>query len=79
VNGGIESAAVTRGASIAVGERRVALPAGDYETDVGHASYDVWPDGSGFLMLKPVDADDRPVFVHNWGRALREKLAPRGK
>jgi hypothetical protein len=37
----------------------------------------VWPDGGGFLMLKPVGADARPVLVHNWGRTLHEKLAVR--
>jgi eukaryotic-like serine/threonine-protein kinase len=73
--GGLESAAVTRGATITVGERRVALPPADYMDDITHASYDVWPDGSGFLMVKSVSADDRPILVHNWGRTLREKFA----
>ena len=73
--GGVESAAVTRGATITVGDRRLALPPADYLDDITHASYDVWPDGSGFLMVKPVVGDDRPILVHNWGRTLREKLA----
>jgi hypothetical protein len=42
---------------------------------VTHASYDLWPDGSGFLMVKPDGGDTRPVLVHNWGRELRERLA----
>jgi serine/threonine-protein kinase len=75
LTGGIESAAVTRGATFVVGERRATIPPGDFLYDVTHASYDVWPDGSGFLMVKPVGGDDRPILVHNWGRGLREKLA----
>jgi hypothetical protein len=51
------------------------LPPADYLTDVTHTSYDVWPDGSGFLMVKPIGGDTRPVLVHNWGRELRERLA----
>ena len=73
--GGIESAAVTRRATLLVGERRTLLPPADYLTDVTHTSYDVWPDGNGFLMVKPAGADARPILVHNWGRSLREKLA----
>ena len=70
----LESAAVTPGTPFVVGERRAVLPSADYLNDITHASYDVWPDGSGFLMVKPVGADDRPILVHNWGRGLREKL-----
>ncbi len=73
--GGLESAVVTRGATITFGDRRAALPPADYLDDITHASYDVWPDGSGFLMVKPVGGDDRPILVHNWGRLLREKFA----
>jgi Tol biopolymer transport system component len=75
LDGGIESAIVTPGTPFVVGERRAVLSASDYLSDVTHASYDIWPDGSGFLMVKPVGGDDRPILVHNWGRALREKLA----
>jgi Tol biopolymer transport system component len=73
--GGVESAAVTRGALITLGERRELLPPSDFLNDVTHASYDLWPDGNGFLMVKPAGADARPILVHNWGRSLREKLA----
>ena len=79
LTGGIESAAVTRGTTFTVGERRSILSPADYLSDVTHASYDVWPDGSGFLMVKPVGAEDRPILVHNWGRVLREKLTPGAK
>jgi hypothetical protein len=44
------------------------LPAADYLTDLTHTSYDVWPDGSGFLTVKPMGGEARPVLVHNRGR-----------
>jgi len=73
---GVESAAVKAvGTTLAVGERRAVLPPSDYLNDVTHTSYDVWPDGSSFLMVKPVGSDARPTLVTNWVRALREKLA----
>jgi serine/threonine-protein kinase len=75
LNGGIESAAVAAGTTFAVGERRALLQAGDYLNDIMHASYDVWPDGVGFIMVKPAGGDARPILVHNWGRELRDKLA----
>jgi len=74
-SGGVQSAAVTAGTTFAIRERRDVLPPAGYLNDVTHASYDVWPDGSGFLMVKPVGGDARPILVHNWGRELREKLA----
>jgi serine/threonine-protein kinase len=75
LTGGVESANLNVGTTIAVTARREMLPPADYLTDVTHASYDVWPDGSGFLMVKPIGGDTRPVLVHNWGRELRERLA----
>ena len=66
---------MTAGATFAVGERHVMLQPADYLSDVMHASYDVWPDGSGFLMVKPAGGDARPILVHNWGRELRDELA----
>ena len=73
--GGVEAATLTVGTTIAVTARREVLPPADYLTDVTHTSYDVWPDGRGFLMVKPIGGDTRPVLVHNWGRELRERLA----
>jgi hypothetical protein len=63
------------GATAVVGNRRSLLPQSDYLTDVSHTSYDIWPDGNSFLMVKPMGGDAKPIFVHNWGRELREKLA----
>ncbi|HTI65435.1 MAG TPA: protein kinase, partial [Gemmatimonadaceae bacterium] len=74
-NGGVEAATVTAGATFTVGERHGVFGTSDYLNDVTHASYDAWPDGDGFLMVKPVGGDGRPILVHNWGRLLREKLA----
>ncbi len=75
---GIVSAAVTTGATFSIGERRTVLPA-EYQTGVGHPDYDVFPDGSQFLMLKQAGAASKPILVHNWGRELREKLAAEKK
>jgi serine/threonine-protein kinase len=75
IGGGVESAAVTRGATVVPGERRELLPPSDFLNDVTHQSYDVWPDGNGFLMVKPAGADARPIFVYNWGRVLHEKVS----
>ena len=75
LDGGIESAEV-KGTPLVVGNRRFVLPLSDYLTDISHTSYDVWPDGKSFLMVKPASGgDSRPILVHNWGRELREKLA----
>ena len=76
--GGVESVSVkSEGTALTVGERRLVLQPTEYLTDVTHASYDVWPDGSGFLMVKPVGSDARPMLVVNWGRVLRETLGLR--
>ena len=49
---------------------------GEYLIEASHASYDVAPDGR-FLMLKRAGADAQTIVVHNWGRELREKTAPK--
>jgi eukaryotic-like serine/threonine-protein kinase len=74
-NGEVVEVAVTTGTSFAIGERKVVLT-GDYLTDSSHPDYDVSPDGR-FLMLKRIGAEAQPIVVHNWGRELREKTAPR--
>ena len=71
---GIVSVAVTTGATFSIGDRHVVIP-DIYEKDGIHANYDVAPDGSRFLMLKPAGEDAKVTVVHNWGRELREKLA----
>jgi len=66
---------VTTGARFSIGQRRIVLT-GNYITDASHASYDVAPDGR-FLMLKRAGAEAQTIVVHNWGRELREKTAPK--
>ena len=75
LTGGIEAAAVT-GTPLVVGNRRSLLPESEFLTDISHTSYDLWPDGRSFLMVKPASGGDtRPILVHNWVRELREKIA----
>ncbi len=69
---GVVSVALTPGASVSVGERRMVIT-GEYLTDPAHADYDVSRDGT-FLMLKRVSGL-KGVIVHNWALELREKLA----
>ena len=73
--GEVIEVAVTTGSAFSIGERKVVLP-GDFLTDASHANYDVAPDGR-FLMLKRAGAEAQTIIVHNWGRELREKSAPR--
>ena len=66
---------VTTGAAFSIGARQV-LVTGDYLTDSSHPNWDVAPDGR-FLLLKRAGAESQTIVVHNWGRELREKTAPR--
>jgi serine/threonine-protein kinase len=66
---------VSTGARFSIGQRRVVLT-GSYMIDASHASYDVAPDGR-FLMLRRAGAEAQTIVVHNWGRELREKTAPK--
>jgi serine/threonine-protein kinase len=43
---------------------------------VPHANYDVYPDGSGFLALRPTEGR-RLVVAHNWKSELRQIMAAR--
>ena len=80
LSGGVESADVTDGTTFTVRERRTVLASGDYLNDVTHASWDIWPDESAFLMVKlagrEVAADSRqqlgsrPSRAHRGGKAL---------
>jgi hypothetical protein len=65
-----------RGPLSEVVEVGVTTGAGDYLTDSSHPNYDVAPDGR-FVMLKRAGAESQTIVVHNWGRELREKTAPR--
>jgi Tol biopolymer transport system component len=67
-------AVITTTPDIAV-VRRDSLFTGDYGTWLGHAAYDVAPDGKHLLLLRPVDDSTRTIVVHNWGAELRARLA----
>jgi hypothetical protein len=73
--GEVTEVAVTTGSVFSIGTRKVVLT-GDYLTDSSHPDYDVAPDGH-FLMLRRMGAEAQTIVVHNWGRELREKTAPR--
>ena len=66
---------VTTGTTFSIGKREVLLT-GDYLVDSSHPNWDVGPNGQ-FLMLKRAGAEAQTIVVHNWGRELREKTAPR--
>ena len=73
--GEVVKVTITTGANFSIGKREVVLT-GDYLVDSSHPNWDVGPDGQ-FLMLKRAGADAQTIVVHNWGRELREKTAPR--
>jgi serine/threonine protein kinase/Tol biopolymer transport system component len=66
--------AVTLGASLGIGERKIAL-SGDYLTNASHPNYDVSPDGSEILMLRRAGDDVLTVVVHNWMHEVLGKVA----
>jgi serine/threonine-protein kinase len=74
-SGGVESAEIAAGTTVAVVGRRTELEASDYLTDPTHPSWDLWPDESAFLMVKPVGGEVRPILVSNWIGVVRERLA----
>ncbi|WP_411282083.1 TolB family protein [Gemmatimonas sp.] len=58
---------------IAVGARRVLFDR-PFETDAFHPNYDVFPDGSGFVMVRTNDESRRLVVELNWVATLRRRL-----
>ena len=69
---GLTAVAVTPGAELAVGTRRLVLPSTD-APDQTHPSYDVAPDGSGFLISRLAGGEVTAVVIHNWRREFRER------
>jgi Tol biopolymer transport system component len=54
---------------------RTPLFADDYAfAPVPHANYDVYPDGSGFLALRPTEGR-RLIVAHNWRAELKQIMA----
>lgn len=70
---GITAVALTTGAGISIGARRLVLPSTDV-ADPTHPSYDVAPDGKQFLVLRRAGGEAKAIVIHNWRRELREKL-----
>ena len=69
---GLVTASVTTGATFTIGGRRTTS-IGESFDETTHTGYDVAPDGQ-LLLLRPTSESVTGVFVHNWGRVLREKL-----
>jgi Tol biopolymer transport system component len=67
------AAAVTTGASFAIGDRRMVL-SGDYLPNASHANYDVSPDDSQFLMIRRAGLEPQTIVVHNWVRELMGRV-----
>ncbi len=53
---------------------RDTLVQGSYMRDPWHANYDVFPDGQGFLLLRPVESNRQVVLVFGWTGELRARL-----
>jgi len=68
---------VTTDQAFSIGERKVVFT-GDYVSAFTHASYDVAPDGTHFIMLKRADEDARAMIVLNWDRELEAKRKAQG-
>jgi len=58
---------------LSVGARRVLFD-GPFETDAFHPNYDLFPDGSGFVMVRTNDESRRLVVELNWVATLRRRL-----
>ena len=57
---------------------RDSLFGGGFGTWLGHAAYDVSPDGTHLLLLKQVNDSTRTIVVQNWERELQERLGKSG-
>ena len=66
-------AGIVMGAQPAVGARTMLFD-GPFETDQFHPNYDVFPDGSGFVMVRTNEESRRLVLVINWAAELRQRL-----
>ena len=61
--------------SFAVTSRDVLFE-GNYVFNPGHATFDVFPDGKSFLLLRPAaGGEEQIVVVHNWRPGLRGRAA----
>jgi hypothetical protein len=68
----VEAALTFRDVPTVTGRRQ--LFDGRYETDPFHASYDVFPDGRTFVMVRSVADSRRLVLVRDWAAELASRV-----
>jgi Tol biopolymer transport system component len=66
------AATVATSSSFAVAARETLFE-GPYATDLYHPNYDVAPDGSSFVMIRPAEENRHLVVVVNWIQELRQR------
>ncbi|MEO8480076.1 MAG: hypothetical protein ABI542_10645, partial [Gemmatimonadota bacterium] len=70
---GIMANTVTTTGGFVIGARRLGLSSRELAAPT-HPSYDVTPDGSRFVVLRPAGAEAKAIVIHNWAREFREQL-----
>jgi Tol biopolymer transport system component len=76
-NGRMElvAATVLPGATFAIGEQRVLFPTAQYVAYPAWRTYDVSPDGTRFVMIRPIaQPRDELIWVENFFEELRAKV-----
>jgi serine/threonine-protein kinase len=68
------AATIAPGPAFSVAQRD-SLFDGEYATWLGHAGYDVAPDGRSLLLLRPITDSNRTIVVYNWAHELSARLA----
>jgi serine/threonine-protein kinase len=76
VGASLHEATLTFGEAATVTSRRQLFD-GRYETDLFHASYDVFPDGKSFVMVRAVADSRRLVLVRDWAADLEARIPTR--
>ena len=61
--------------TFSVTAREKLLEGNEYTFSLGHASYDVAPDGKRFLLLRPLNGETQTIVVVNWREELRARTA----
>ncbi len=71
------AATLATGAELSVISRATVFR-GEFPSSTGHANYDISPDGSQVVLLKPVADSAQTLVVLNWSRELRARLRKTG-
>lgn len=71
------TATLATGAELSVISRATVFR-GEFPGTTGHANYDISPDGSQVLLLKPVADSAQTIVVLNWGAELKARLKKTG-